>query len=159
MGRTLTSILALVAVLRTSPAVAVDLHRLWDDGCARCHGHAAAFARDGMTRTEAGALASFLARHRGGQEPGVAAALADMLLAQARSDPEFRERCAVCHPQAADLARQSLIARDGMLYGRYSGRRIDDFLLGHGRLAAEEVPRFVATLVRVEREVHHPAAP
>ncbi len=160
MSKELLVAAALAAALGAVPVDAADLHRLWDDECATCHGHAAAFARDEMERgDDPKMLAAFIGRHRGGRSPELSAALAEMLLAQGRTDPEFKQRCGICHPQAADLVRRTLISRDGVLYGRYSGRRIDSFLAGHGRLAAEEAPRFVAVLARIEREVHSPALP
>lgn len=143
-------------------AAGVDLHRLWDDRCAECHGHAGEFARkhlaliDGtLTGRRIGRdLREFLANHY----PGDADVqdIHAMLLAQASSAARFRERCSSCHQRASDLARSALVLRDGALYGRASNRRVDGFLVGHAGLAASEVPFFVQLLERVERETNRP---
>jgi hypothetical protein len=42
----------LIAAVLTVPAQAatgVDLHRMWDDRCFECHGHAAEFARRSLS--------------------------------------------------------------------------------------------------------------
>ncbi len=140
-----------IAVATAPDATAVDLHRLWDERCLDCHGHAADLARGGLAPRPD--LAAFLRRHRGGQPPEIAAALAAMLHAQAASSGVFAERCRICHRSAAELARD-MIVREGVLVGRYSGRPIAEFLVGHGRLDAEGAARMAELLARVEREVH-----
>lgn len=153
---------AALAVVLVRPAAAVDLHRLWDERCSRCHEHSADFARsklrlvDGrLTGSEPDRdLAEFLGEHRGGLPPALAAGLTAMLTAEAASPNLFRLHCRICHGTAAELARTALIRRDDALYGRYSGRSIAEFLKGHGRLDADGAAFFLDLLERLEAEVH-----
>ena len=153
-----------LAISFAHPLSATDLHRLWEERCGECHGESAQFVR-GSLRVIDGRLQGkrpgtdlrvFMLRHRGGLPESHAPAVYDMLLAQATTPPRFREQCGICHVRAADLARESLILRDGDLVGRYSGRRVSEFLHGHGRLDEAGVEFFTELLGRVEREVHHP---
>lgn len=156
------SLAAVAAAFVAAPVGATDLHRLWDERCAQCHGHAAEFARAQLSIQEGRLqgsrpsrdLRAFLVRH-GELEAAEADGLHAMLSAQLRRAPLFRKNCAICHDTAADLARD-LILRDSRLYGRYSGRRIDQFLQGHGRIPPEDLADWVATLTRIEAEVHAP---
>lgn len=148
-------LLAIVAgLLWAGTSKAVDLHQFWDENCAGCHGHSAEFAREKLDAGDSN-LVRFLQTHHGRRSAERAQALADMLTAQTQTTPQFQERCSICHVKAADVARRFLISRDGVLYGRYSGRRMDEFLVGHGRLAPHEVDLVVALLARIEGEVHH----
>lgn len=158
-----SAILALVLSFAL-PVSATDLHRLWEERCGECHGDSAQFVR-GSLRVIDGQLQGkrpgtdlrvFMLRHRGGLPESHAHAVYEMLLAQATTPPRFREQCGICHAKAADLARDSLILRNGDLVGRYSGRRVSDFLHDHGRLDEAGVVFFTELLGRVEREVHHP---
>ncbi|MBW7850403.1 MAG: hypothetical protein H3C38_07910 [Rhodospirillales bacterium] len=139
----------------TTPAYAFDLHRFWDAQCQGCHGHSADFARAELAKNPPPAerLAGFIAGHRGGVDPRLAAAIAAMLTAQANQPADFREHCRVCHGDAASLAR-NLIRRDGGLYGRYSGRALREFLESHARLDADGAEAFARLMERVEAEVH-----
>lgn len=143
-------------LLPAAPAAAEDLHRLFEDRCADCHGDAGPFAHEvlagrGLTPER---LARFLGRH-GGAGPD-AEPLAAMLLAQAETPPLFRRQCTICHGKAADFVRDHLIARDGVLVGRYTGRPVAPFLGHHAGLTAEERAFFTDLLTRVEGEVHAP---
>jgi len=140
-----------------------DLHRYWDERCGHCHGHAADFARDSLRVVDGRLigrrhqdLAGFLDRHQGGVPQAERGRVLAMLHAQAGERSLFRDRCADCHGSAAELGRRELIAREGALYGRYSGRRIADFLTMHGSLAPAERAHMLEVLTRVEREVHGP---
>jgi hypothetical protein len=153
---------ALAVLAPASGAAGADLHRLWDERCADCHGHAGDLARrhpvliDGTLkgRSIERDLHQFLANHY----PGDADVddIHAMLLAQAGSEPRFREQCGGCHGPAADLARTALLRRDDVLYARTSNRRLDLFLLAHKGLGEPEVPFFVHLLEHVEREIHRP---
>lgn len=157
---------AALVILAVSPAAAatdtVDLHAFWDQSCAGCHGHAAQFARKFLSiengelggRHHRDDLMLFLRNH--GVPEARVKPVYDMLLAQAGADPKFKARCGGCHETAAELARKTLVARDGVLQGRDSGRPVAEFLKRHGRLKPEEVPFFVDLLTRIEREVHSP---
>ena len=156
----LACVLAMAAL--ASAAAGTDLHRLWDDRCAECHGHAGDFARkhlmlvDGTLkgRSIERDLHQFLANHY----PGDADVddIHAMLLAQAGSEPRFRNECGRCHGSAADLTRTALLRRDDALYGRRSNWRLDTFLLGHKGLEEDDVPFFVQLLERVQRETRRP---
>lgn len=147
----------------TMDATAVDLHHFWDQTCAECHGHSAEFSRRFLTvrdgkltgRRHKDELLGFLSNHHLPLE--LVIPVHDMLLAQASTGPQFKDRCGSCHDTAAALARDSLLIRDDKLYGKGTGRPVAEFLIGHGRLKADEIPFFVDLLTRVEREVHgHP---
>jgi hypothetical protein len=161
--RPLAAVFCLLAAA-PAPAAALDLHRLWEERCAGCHGEAGDFARSTLHEVDGRLqgrrperdLAAFLGSHRGGLPPTEAETVLAMLQAQAGTPPRFRERCGICHPKAADLVRDHLTLRDGVLVGRYSGRRMDEFLRIHGRLDAEGAAFFLALLTRIEGEVHHP---
>jgi len=140
-------------------ATAVDLHRLWDDRCVDCHGHAGEFARaflvviDGELygRHPERDLQRFLDNHYlAGHE---ARAVYDMLLAQARTEGRFRSRCSACHATAAAFAREALTFENGVLVGRATGRPVADFLPRHMSLDAQEAAFFAELLERVRREV------
>lgn len=90
----------------------------------------------------------FLGNHFGGRDEAVVATIHMELLRVARGGGSFRRQCAICHVSAEALARDSLILRDGDLFGRYSGRRIADFLPRHGRLATREDAAFFVDVLR-----------
>ena len=60
----------------------------------------------------------------------------------------YHAKCRVCHDRAVRLARTRLRIADDVLTGRYSGRNIEQFLRGHGRLTGDEVPKMVEVLKR-----------
>ncbi|HYH20387.1 MAG TPA: hypothetical protein VD995_17415 [Azospirillum sp.] len=165
MRRPAFALLLFAAALAGPPAGAADLHRLWEERCARCHGDAGGFARDALSaaderlqgrlqgRLPERDLHAFLLRHQGGLPEAEAQGVYAMLLAQAQTPPLFQERCGLCHPKAADLVRDQLVLRDGVLVGRYTGRPVAAFLETHGRIAADERPFFMDLLTRLAREV------
>lgn len=161
--RTLTA-LALAATLlgAAGAGAATDLHRFWDQTCGDCHGHAADWARKFLTVASDGTLQGrhhkddllrFLGNHHVPQD--LVVPVYEMLRAQAQTDPRFRTMCGRCHEGAADLARQSLELRDGVLVGRESGRPVADLLPGHAmlRLSPEDTTFFIDLLTRVRLEV------
>lgn len=166
MLRALAALVLAVGLVPTA-AGAVDLHRLWDERCSRCHEHSADFARSKLRLVDGRLTGSapdrdlpeFLGEHRGGLPPALAAGVAAMLAAEAATPNLFRTHCRICHGTAAELARTALIRRDGTLYGRYSGRSIAEFLNGHGRLDADGTAFFLDLLERLEAEVHFDAVP
>lgn len=149
-------------LLPASPGGATDLHRFWEQTCGDCHAHAGPFAQRYLTvkdgRLQGGHhkddLLVFLGNHH--LPPDLVQPMYGMLLAQASTAPRFKERCGRCHDSAADLARESLVSRDGVLRGRESGRPVADFLPRHAKLGLtpDEVVFFTDLLARVEREVH-----
>ncbi|MCR6631847.1 MAG: hypothetical protein NVV74_18365 [Magnetospirillum sp.] len=156
--------MAALAALSALPVHAADLHQLWDRQCGGCHGHASAFARErlavvgGQLRDRAGNrdVAAFLVAHGGGYSAADIAAIVEMLKVQVATPDLFRQRCGECHQTAAQLVREQVVSRDGVLHGRYSGRPIAAFLTGHGGLTPEENALMISVLQRIEREVHRP---
>jgi hypothetical protein len=152
--------MAAAVVLMTTTAVAVDLHAFWDGRCLECHGHAGDFARRHMTvengtllgRHHRRDLIEFLGRHEMG--PELAPALYQMLLAQAKTQPRFEQKCAGCHGSAAEFVRSSIDRQASSLVSKRSGRAVADILKNHGGLSAEDQASMITTLDRVYSEVH-----
>lgn len=152
-----------VAVLAALPAGAEDLHALWDGQCGGCHGHAGDFARqtldlrDGVIfgRVSGQKLDDFLVRHNGGYSPARITALADMLAGQMGRGPEFRAHCGGCHDTAAQLVRDWVVRRDGVLVGLASGRPLADFLRRHGGADDDSRARIIESLNQIETEINH----
>lgn len=157
--------LPLIAGLLISPAataVGVDLHALWDNRCAQCHGHAGEFSRKFLTVSEGQLqgrhhiddLRKFMQNHylpENEVEP-----VYDMLLAQATTPPRFSRECSQCHGTAAGLVRNSLELRNGTLYSRKSGQSVHSFLSRHMGLAADDVEYFDQLLVRLAQQIYRP---
>ena len=138
-------------------AGALDYHELFEARCGACHGHAGDLARatlvivDGALegRETGHDIRAFLPTHYGGLSTAEAAVLHDMLFRQVEAGGFFKERCAICHLRARDLAKASLIVVGDTLRGRYSGRDMAAFLPGHGRLDAEEAAFIHDVLLRI----------
>jgi hypothetical protein len=154
--------LAFSLSLAAPARAAADLHDFWDRNCGECHGHAGDFARRFLTvedgrlqgRHHRDNLPVFLRNHYLPQD--LVLPVHDMLLAQAGTEPRFRDTCGHCHDSAADLARDYLTVRDDILQSRETGRSVADFLPRHARLklSPDDTAFFVDLLTRVEREVH-----
>lgn len=150
----------LIGGLTVASAAAVDMHQFWDQRCHECHGHAGEFARRHL-KVEQGSLVgphhsgdqlkAFIGRHEAGAAN--AEAIYRMLLAQAETKPVYQQKCAGCHQTAAELARTSLVRKDGVLVGRTNGLAVAEFLKRHGKLTAEEIPVVMRSLERVLDEV------
>lgn len=147
LRRSLVAIVLLVCAAASSPgATAADLHQLFEERCGRCHGHAGDFARESLVLDDGTVLGRktgqdvrrFLPRHFGKLTAHEIALLHDTFALQIESGGLFQAKCRVCHGPAKDLARLHLILRDGVLYGRYSGADMRDFLPRHGRPTPEE---------------------
>lgn len=160
----LALLLAWASLLGISHAPAADLHQLWDQRCGGCHGHAGQFARTSLT-VDGGVLKGksdnrdirvLLDKHNGGYGKDDIAAIYDMLRAQVRTPNVFKAKCGKCHDTAAQLVREQVVVRDGVLYGRYSQHRLADYLPGHGHLSPAETKTLLDALARVEAEVHRP---
>ena len=140
----------------------VDLHALWDDRCAECHGHSADFARrflhisDGRLqgRHHVDNLQLFISRHY--STPAQAAAIYAMLQAQVATPPLFRQHCSRCHDSAASLVRSTAILRDGVLLSRRSGQPMHQFLSSHRKLSVQEIDFYDRLLTRVATETGEP---
>jgi len=157
--------IVLVAAVLAMPVVRasdIDLHWLWDDRCAACHGHAGDFSRRFLS-VSSGELQGphhvhdlrlFLHNHYlAGNEVD---AVYNMLLVQANNQARFKGECASCHDTAAKFVRNSLEFRDGALYGRNSGRPVSRFLDHHMELDPDDVEFFINLLTRVTHEVYRP---
>ncbi|MCL5778385.1 hypothetical protein M1105_15500 [Limibaculum sp. FT325] len=133
-----------------------DFHAIWEARCLSCHGHAGAFARERLT-LEAGEvrgrggrdLRPFLARHGGGLPPDQVELFLDVLARQLASGGFYERECRICHDSARELARLRLVLRDGRLMGRYSGREIATFLVGHGRMSEAEAEAMTEALAAI----------
>jgi len=149
-------------VVPSARAAGIDLHWLWDDRCADCHGHAGDFARRFLSVSEGrlqgwhhvNDLRRFLHNHY--LSANEVDAVYAMLLAQAASQARFRQECAHCHDSAAGLVRTSLELRDGILISRRSGRPVRGFLEHHRGLKSDDVDFFVKLLTRVSNEIYRP---
>jgi hypothetical protein len=136
-------------------AETADLHRLFEQRCGRCHGHAGDFARgklaivDGVLRGRRPDIRRFLERHHGPQTAAEAEGLYRLFLRQVEVGGKFKQRCRICHDSASDLVRDRLIVVDGALRGRYTGNDVRAFLLDHGRLDAEGTAFFHDALLQI----------
>ena len=141
----------------------VDLHWLWDDRCASCHGHSGEFARQFLTvadnklqgRHHVDDLHRFLGNHY------LSGQLVDdiyaMLLAQRQHSARFKAECSRCHQVASSLVRDKLIFQDGVLSVKKTGASVNRFLQNHRRLQADDVIFYTELLGRISREVNLPA--
>ena len=156
-----TLILMLTMALVTHAALSagrMDLHKFWDDRCLECHGHAAKFAREYLSvsngklvgRHHIENIRQFLGNHYLAESE--VDSTYEMLLAQVSTQARFQNECSECHNAAADFARGSLEFRNGVLYGRESGKPITDFLNNHRKLQFNDVKFFSDLLIRVARE-------
>jgi hypothetical protein len=155
-------LLAAVLVTTAVGASGIDLHWLWEDRCAACHGHAGDFARKFLSvssgelqgRHHVHDLRRFLRNHYlAGREVD---AVYSMLFAQANNKTRFKDECASCHETAAKFVRDTLWLHDGVLYSRASGRTVRSFLDYHSNLEPNDIDFFVKLLTRVAHEVYRP---
>ena len=154
----------MICTASLSKAADIDLHWLWENRCADCHGHAGEFSRQFLTeangelqgRHHVRDLRAFMQHHYLNADE--VDAIYNMLLAQTRTQARFKTECSRCHRHAADFVRQSLELRDGQLASRRSGRDIAAFLAKHQGLSPDDVAYFTALLTRVANEVY-PADP
>ena len=142
--------LAVIAFLLCLPLAAqsqpIDPHALFEAKCGRCHDHAGVFALETLTieagdvvgRQSGKPVLTTLANHFGRLSEAEAVLIVDMFRRQILSDGLYKAKCRFCHDPAKNLARQTLILREGQLVGRYNGRSIEDLLSYHGRLEGDE---------------------
>ncbi|MDC1287767.1 hypothetical protein N8198_07770 [Gammaproteobacteria bacterium] len=136
----------------------IDLHALWDDRCADCHGHSADFARrflriaDGrlLGRHHVDNLQLFISQHytTATQAPAIYA----MLQAQTATPPLYQQYCSRCHGSAASLVRSTTILRDGVLLSRRSGQPLHPFLSSHRNLNPQDIDFYHRLLTRIAVE-------
>ena len=141
-------------------AMATDIHWLWDDRCAECHGHSAEFSRKFLRisenrlqgRHDLRDLRLFLGNHYTPRND--VNAVYDMLLAQLKTPPRFRDECSACHNTAAAFIRASIVLHDGVLVGRATNQPINEFMQSHRGLEPDDIEFFVKLLNRVAAEVN-----
>lgn len=135
----------------------IDPHRIYETQCAGCHApHARDFVNESLDSVDGRILGSksrrelrgFLDAGHGNLNPDEIAALVTHLTNILQSGQVFYAKCAICHGRAVRFARAYLHIEDDVLVGRYSGRRIAEFLARHGRLAPAEVPEMLKVLRR-----------
>lgn len=137
---------------------------LFQERCARCHDEAGSFAKtdlkfeEGVLRARRSGkdLRAFLPGHPGRLDEAEREAMVATLTAIVTSGGQFQQRCAICHGHAEAFAGAQLVIRDGRLRGRYSGRDVEIFLPGHGRLDAEGAAFFATVLSRLAPEETRP---
>ena len=151
--------LTVLLITPLSYAMEQDLHRLWDDRCIGCHGHAGEFARKFLSISNGNLqgkhhvkdLRLFLQNHYlsgHSVEP-----VYNMLLAQAGNESRFKIECSKCHDNAANFVRSSLVLRDDVLYGRDTGLPIREFLTTHRKLHQQDIEYYLQQLTRIYKEV------
>ena len=136
--------------------VATPQPGLFQDKCGRCHKRAGPLVRAQLTLADGtlvGAdsgqdLRAFMRRHYGRPSAEEIEAIYAALLRIAKGEGRFLVRCGICHRSAERMAHNVLVVKDGTLRGRYSGRDIEAFLLGHGTESAEEAAFFTEVLRR-----------
>ena len=129
---------------------------LFQEKCGKCHKQAGPLVRERLTESDGvlvGAqsgqdLRVFMRGHFGRPSAEEIGAIYGALLRIARGGGRFVVRCGICHESAEDLAQNDLVWRQGALVGRYSGRNISAFLIGHGTDSAEEAAFFESVLRR-----------
>ncbi len=159
---TLPRCLAYVLLLCSMPltAAATDIHWLWDDRCAECHGHAADFSRSFLRITENQLqgrhhlrdLRLFLGNHYTPRRD--VNAVYAMLLAQVQTPPRYRDECSACHGGAAAFIRAAIILREGALWSRATNQSINQLMQTHRGLEPDDIEFFVKLLKRVAAEVY-----
>lgn len=139
-------------------AQTIDPHALYEQKCARCHTpHARELVQRKLTQEGMGLAAArsglplneFLSDHAGTNlTPAEIAALTAHFSAMMQSGWLFEQKCLICHDRAAKFARTFLIERGGKIWGRYSGREIETFMRGHGRLNKEQAAIIMSMFAR-----------
>lgn len=154
--------LVLLLLSTAAGARGIDLHALWDDRCAECHGHSGEFARKYLKvtggllqgRHHVLDLHSFLEHHY--PPAGQVDAIYQMLLAQTTTPPRFRSECGSCHGNAADFLRTSLVLKNDELQIRQSGDSVQQFMQSHRGLTQDDIRFYMGLFTRLSREIFRP---
>jgi cytochrome c5 len=150
-------VLHILAGIANVAAQTIDPHKLYEKRCARCHApHAGDFVHESLVqsgdevkgRKTSIELRRFLSKGHGKLSLKEIDAMVSHLIAIQKSGRLFHNKCRKCHDRAVVLARTKLIVKNGRLIGRYSNRKIDEFLTHHGRLTPDEVSKMVSVLKR-----------
>jgi hypothetical protein len=152
-------LIATLMLVTNFSTAGTDLHWLWDNRCAECHGHSADFSRQFLQISDGqlqGAhptrdLKLFLRNHYAPDRE--VDAIYSMLLAQVTTAPRFRAECSNCHDSASQFIRNSIVLQNGELAGRKSGISIIQFMQTHRRLDQDDIEFFMNLLNRVAGEI------
>ena len=154
----ITLALVLAAVIFAacaSDAAATDPHELYERRCGDCHTpHAGQFVQESIGRADGKlvgqssgrAVEAFLSAGHGKLSPAEIEVMMSHLTAILDAGALFKDNCVICHGRAVVFARGHLGMKDGLLVGRYSGREVEEFLTGHGRLEEPEIRIIVEAL-------------
>lgn len=143
--------------LGTAQAQGIDAHTLFETKCGGCHvPHAGDFVAKSVVATGGGLVGknnnmpvqSFLEAGHGRLSAPEITLMMEHLETVQDSGQLFLNKCSVCHGRAIVLSQLNLIIRDDQLWGRYTDRKIDEFLIGHGRLTEDEIPVIMGAFVR-----------
>lgn len=146
----------------TVGARGLDLHALWDNRCAECHGHSAEFARKYLKIT-GGLLQGrhhlldlrlFLEHHY--PPAGQVEAIYQMLLAQTYTPPRFSKECGSCHGRASEFLRQSIVLKEGELKLEKSGAPVQQFMQSHQQLTQDDIEFYMGLFTRLAYEIYRP---
>lgn len=153
-----------LCLLLSSPAHArgIDLHALWDDRCAECHGHSAEFSRKYLKitggllqgRHHVLDLRAFLEHHY--PPAGQVEAIYQMLLAQTYTPPRFNAECSECHGRASEFMRQSIVLKDGELILEKTGASVKHFMQSHRQLTQDDIQFYMGLFTRLAYEIYRP---
>lgn len=154
-----TGLAALLCAASFGPVQAqgMDAHTLFETKCGGCHvPHAGDFVAqsvvtggDGLVgKTNNMPVQSFLEAGHGRLSPAEITLILEHLETVQDSGQLFLNKCSVCHGRAIVLSQLNLIIKDDQLWGRYTDRKIDEFLFGHGRLTQDEIPVIMGAFVR-----------
>ena len=146
----------------TAGARGIDLHALWDDRCAECHGHSGEFSRKYLQitggllqgRHHVLDLRAFLEHHY--PPAGQVEAIYQMLLAQTYTPPRFKEECSSCHGRASEFLRQSIVLKDAELTIEKSGIPVQEFMQSHQQLSQDDIEFYLGLFTRLAYEIYRP---
>jgi len=153
-------LIATLMLVTNFSTAGTDLHWLWDNRCAECHGHSADFSRQFLQISDGqlqGAhptrdLKLFLRNHYSPDRE--VDAIYSMLLAQVTTAPRFKAECSNCHDSASQFIRNSIVLQHGELISRESGVSVREFMQTHRRLKQDDIEFFMNLLARVADEVN-----
>jgi hypothetical protein len=152
-------LIATLMLVTNFSTAGTDLHWLWDNRCAECHGHSADFARQFLQESDGqleGAhptrnLKLFLRNHYAPDRE--VDAIYNMLLAQVNTAPRFQAECSKCHGIASNFIRDTIVLQHGELVGRGSGISVREFMQTHRRLNPDDIEFFMNLLTRIAGEI------